>query len=450
MDYIRIAQRLFNKPLMMDPAKLQVVMNVLAPRIGFDAPVIAADLRGADNVRRAPELSAEREGIRIIDLAGSLVNRYATAPSGTVSYDEIRDDIAAAVKDPNVRGILLRLESYGGEVAGIWDTLDAIRTARRAKPVWAAVDDSAYSAAYAIASQAERISITRTGGAGSIGVIAMHYDFSKRNDRAGIKPTAIYAGKHKNDLSPHQPLSEETRSMLQAMVDREYDRFVTYVAEGRHMDESAVRATEAQIYDGSDAVEAGLVDTIATFEQTLEDFRAELGKAMAQTIFGGSARATTKKEGIIMPDPRIPAAEPTRSAADPQQPVEANDQQAVELTAAEARGFKAGTESGAQSERVRIRAILSSTEAVGRTELANYLAFESDMSAESAVALLKKAPLATASAKQPFEEAMEKLGNPKVGAPGMAEEDEDAAMRREMVTYGNRMIGVETRKEGVN
>ena len=77
-----------------------------------------------------------------------------------------------------VRGIALEIDSFGGEVAGVFDLADAIRAARASKPVWALVAEHAFSAGYALASQADRIILPRTGAVGSIGVVVMHADLS--------------------------------------------------------------------------------------------------------------------------------------------------------------------------------------------------------------------------------------------------------------------------------
>jgi ClpP class serine protease len=132
-----------------------------------------------------------------------------------------------------VRAILLDVDSPGGETGGVFDLADRIRAASRVKPVWAVANDMAFSAAYALASAAERVFVSRTSGVGSIGVIALHADQSAKDEQDGVRYTTVFAGARKNDLNPHAPLSDEAFAGLEAEVNRVYDLFVGTVAQHR-------------------------------------------------------------------------------------------------------------------------------------------------------------------------------------------------------------------------
>ena len=138
------------------------------------------------------------DGIAVIEIAGTLVHRGAWIgqSSGLTSYEGIAAQLQAALADPAIRGIALDIDSFGGEVAGAFDLADRIRMARTQKPVQAFVADHALSAAYALASQADRIILPRTGAVGSIGVVAMHSDMSGALDQKGIAVTLIHSGAH--------------------------------------------------------------------------------------------------------------------------------------------------------------------------------------------------------------------------------------------------------------
>ena len=97
-----------------------------------------------------------------------------------------------------------------------------------------------------------------TGGVGSIGVIALHVDQSAFDEKVGRKYTAIYAGKHKNDFSSHEPLTDGARATLQAEIDRLYDLFVDTVARNRGVDANAIRKTDAALYYAERALSGGL------------------------------------------------------------------------------------------------------------------------------------------------------------------------------------------------
>jgi ClpP class serine protease len=111
--------------------------------------------------------------------------------------------------------------------------------------------------------------VNRTSGVGSIGVIATHVDISEFDKKEGIKYTTIFAGDKKNDLSPHEPLSDEAVSDLQKEVDRLYKMFIEVVSKNRNISTAQVKATQAAMYFGADALSLGLADEIASFNKCL-------------------------------------------------------------------------------------------------------------------------------------------------------------------------------------
>jgi ClpP class serine protease len=134
----------------------------------------------------------------------------------------------------------------------------------------------AFSAAYALASAASRVFVSRTGGVGSIGVIAMHVDQSEKDAQDGVHYTAVFAGDRKNDLNPHEPISSKAHAFLKAEVNRIYGLFVETVARHRGIEPSAVRDTEAGLFFGQAAVAMGLADAIGTFDEALAQLLASL------------------------------------------------------------------------------------------------------------------------------------------------------------------------------
>ena len=157
---------------MLRDEKLQAFLDIVSQRIDLDSPTVAAysDL-GASSLFQVDE-RAMQAGIATIGVSGTLVNRYATAPSGTLSYDELKNDLSMALENPKVKAILMRFDSGGGEVDGVWSAVDKVRAVAQQKPVWAIADGCAASAAYALFSQASRRVMTRTAIVGSVGVKA--------------------------------------------------------------------------------------------------------------------------------------------------------------------------------------------------------------------------------------------------------------------------------------
>lgn len=153
MHHAQIAQRAFNTPLMVDPAKALAFLSGLGPRItgqeitlqGLDVDAAdhsaatfpaRASLFGNDLAQRHQQNGTQPfamiDGIAVIEIAGTLVHRGAWIgqSSGLTSYEGIAAQLQAALADPGVRGIALDIDSFGGEVAGAFDLADRIRAAR--------------------------------------------------------------------------------------------------------------------------------------------------------------------------------------------------------------------------------------------------------------------------------------------------------------------------------
>ena len=267
-----LASRLYGTPLLLVRSKLDVILSVLGERVQWPAAQEAVPIPAPrSSVGAAP-------GIAVIPVYGTLVRRSLglDAASGLTSYGQVAAMLDAALADASVTGILLDIDSPGGEAGGVFELAQRVRDASAVKPVWAVASDSAFSAAYAIACAASRIYVSQTGGVGSIGVIAMHVDQTARDAQDGYRYTAVTAGAHKNDFSPHEPLDPDAFALLQAEVDRLYGLFVDHVAAMRGLDATAVRATEAGLYFGPNAISVGLADRLGTTESALADFASYL------------------------------------------------------------------------------------------------------------------------------------------------------------------------------
>jgi hypothetical protein len=184
-----------------------------------------------------------------------------------------------------------RSRSAGGEVAGPFDLVDDIYRMRPEKPIWAVLSEMAASAAYAIASATSRITIPRTGVAGSIGVIAIHVDFSRALDAAGITPTVVKFGDRKDDGIETSPLTKEARRRFQADIDKLGDLFVATVARNRGRSSAFIRSQQAATYLGADAISAGLADTVMS---SSEAFAALAAKVRQDSRSGVSSRRSVR------------------------------------------------------------------------------------------------------------------------------------------------------------
>jgi signal peptide peptidase SppA len=298
----RLSERVVNVPLMILPDKLSVILSVIGERIGIDEKItlIETGLKTPlGNSKSGDEPIPEN--ISVIPVLGSLVHRThgLDAMSGLTSYEDIRKNFRAALEEKS-DAILFDINSPGGEAHGLMDLVDEIYEARGDKPIYAVANEAAYSAAYAIASAADKIFLSRSAGVGSVGVIAIHRDQSKFDESVGMKYTPVYAGARKNDLSPHHPLSTEARDFLKEEVERHYQMFVDTVARNRGIPVSKVKSTEAGLFTGDSAVAVGFADEVRPFVSTIAGIaRGELGLSCEVAVpeIGAYTHNSKTKEG---------------------------------------------------------------------------------------------------------------------------------------------------------
>jgi signal peptide peptidase SppA len=291
-----ILSRVFDVPLLIQPTRLEALLAGLNAAMLREPLARGLDPRGGalapDNAPTNPQAERPRgyrieRGIATLPVRGVLVRRAGQmTPDSTPlqSYQNLTHVLRAARADNRVRGILLEVDSPGGEAGGVFDFADEVRRTAQIKPVWAIADDDALSAAYAIAAAAERVWITNTGAAGSIGVVALHADQSRFDAETGFNFTYVYKGARKIDASPHMPLTAEARGQIQGEVDRIYDMLIDTVSDHRRVASERLRATEAALYFGDNALGAGLADRLGTID--------EAHNALAEHVSPNTRRGT--------------------------------------------------------------------------------------------------------------------------------------------------------------
>lgn len=201
---------------------------------------------------------------------------------GWSGYKGIGAQFAAALADQEVRAMLFDIRSPGGTSSGVFDLVDQIHAGRgQGKIIWAVANDLATSAAYAIASAAERIFMPRLGAVGSIGAWAMHVNLKGMYDQLGWEVTLVKAGEKKTDGHPFDALPERVRADWQARLDYARAVFVATVARNRGLGESALLETEGASFDERDAIALGLVDGIAPDRDVVRALLEELSAATA-------------------------------------------------------------------------------------------------------------------------------------------------------------------------
>lgn len=336
---------------------------------------------------------AFQDGVAIIPIHGSLINRFGQCYGYVTGYNFIRRQRDAAMADPDVTAIVYDVNSGGGEAAGCFELADESFALRGTKPTISVVDSACYSAAYALASTSDQVVVTPTGGAGSVGVYTMHVDMSKMLEDWGLNITLIHAGEHKVDGHPYAELPEDVRADMQKSVDATYNKFVESVARNRNLSVEAVKDTQARCYSADDALALGLIDSVAS---PIEAIRAFLG--------GPSEASNDETTGDSL----------------------------MELNEAK------------QAERQRVGAIIGHPNAKGREAMATHLALNTEMSVDDAAALLAVAPVAhvevvekTEEAARPknekFVEAMNQDDHPNVGPDGKPIESAEKSQAAELM-----------------
>lgn len=405
-----LAESFAKNPLLIDPEQANFVTAALAA-LALDAEAMAGfeTISASDDFWGRPESGREHpyrpyavsNGVLQIPIQGVLLNRFSYAfGRWATGYTYIEKALARGIADPAVRAIALVVDSPGGDVAGNFELAEKIAAARKVKPIRAFASDHAYSAAYSLASAASEVVVSRSGGTGSIGIVTAHVDVSKAMESYGVKITYIFAGKHKVDGNPHEPLPDSVKGRIQKRIDRIYGVFVSTVAKNRDMEEDDVRGTEALTFDATDSVSNGLADRIGALEEEL-------------VVFANEVAADGEDEQMSFTQEQLDAAV------------------AQARTAGIEEGKKLGMTEGATAERARVSAIMDSEEGKKRPKAARAMA-DAGIAAEGAVAALKAMPEEKAETKteskgkgQTAFERMMATGNPEVGANDKGDEDDE-------------------------
>lgn len=271
-----LMSRIFNTPLMIHEPKLDIILWALRDRLNVTVtePATTFDHYSKPLAVKAGSRTTRTSAVpnvAVIPVHDTLVHRHAMmqSHSGMTSYLFIRNTFREAMASDDITAVILHIDSPGGESAGVRELAEEIYAARGRKPIYAVIDEHAFSAAYYLAAASDRIYVPKSAGVGSIGVIAKHINQEKYNEKEGYKITSIYAGARKNDFSPHGPLSEEAYNAIKSVVDSAHDLFTGDVARYRKLRQQYVKGTEAALYFGEKAIAAKLADEIGNLDDAI-------------------------------------------------------------------------------------------------------------------------------------------------------------------------------------
>lgn len=289
-----LAARVFNTPLMIDGQKATAILNGIGNRFfdggvcvnGSDSINHIAFSKGrigkiGDNLGRRYDRAAQLpfdviNNVAVIPIEGTLVHKgdYIGANSGNTSYQGLQTQIQRAISSPQIKAVVFEVDSFGGEVSGAFETAALISELSVKKPTLAILTDFAYSAGYLLASAARKIVMPEFGGAGSIGVITVHVDYSQQMENEGVKVNIIKAGEFKADGNSYEALPDRVRNEMQQSINEMRDKFATVVGNNRgsKFTKEAALKSEAATYRGAEAYAAGLVDGVGNPNTMFNEF----------------------------------------------------------------------------------------------------------------------------------------------------------------------------------
>lgn len=234
-----------------------------------------------------------KDNIAVIPIRGTLMKQVGSMSRNTSTVLAKRQ-IRLAMQDPEVAGLMLLVESPGGTLAGTKELADEIASASAGgKPLYAFVDDLCCSAAYWVASQAQKVFTNPTGVVGSIGTYMVVADYSGMAAKEGIKVHVIKAGEMKGAGITGTEVTPAQLSQWQELVNTQNEFFVRGVAQGRKLSLEKTRAlADGRVHVGQAAVSLGLADGVQTWEATLSQLTSVSSrrkKAMSETTLAAVA-----------------------------------------------------------------------------------------------------------------------------------------------------------------
>lgn len=191
--------------------------------------------------------------------------------SDPIKFDEVSASLFAAAKQPDITGVLLVINSYGGSMSDFSVLHDMIKKLASIKPTICLVTGAAYSAGYLLASATNFIFAHSLSGIGSIGVYRSvdrykNVRIKEGNIEGDCKSEIFYAGEQKVINNPYaQELTDVQKSFLYAQLAKLYDVFISMVADNRHLDKNMAKEwAEGKAFEAPDALKLGLIDEIGT------------------------------------------------------------------------------------------------------------------------------------------------------------------------------------------
>lgn len=215
--------------------------------------------------------------------------------TNTYSRGSVLNQIKEAKGNPNVKAILLSVNSPGG---GVYETVELYNALKNSgKDVYVSMKKTAASGGYYVSTPAKKIFVNTETTTGSLGVIMSYVSAQKFLNDHGIKQETVRSGEQKAVGGLTEDLPESTRKILQEQNKEAYERFVKAIAEGRHLSEDEVKKlADGRTYTGTQAVANKLADKVGTEDELIDLIKEEKGLSNPTVI---ELRTDKTAEGLI-------------------------------------------------------------------------------------------------------------------------------------------------------
>ena len=222
------------------------------------------------------EKKSEKDKIAIIYAQGEIMNGEGDV--NVIAEGSMRRAIDEARKDDDIKAIVLRVDSPGGNALTSELIWRALEMTKKAKPIVVSMGNYAASGGYYISCNANQIFAEANTITGSIGVFGLLPNFSQAATKLGLNVEQVKTHQNASEYSVFKPLDENYRAFAQESVEKIYDVFITRVANGRKMTKTQVDAIgQGRVWTGQDALNIGLVDKIGGLDDAIKA-AAVLGK----------------------------------------------------------------------------------------------------------------------------------------------------------------------------
>ena len=243
---------------------------------GYDGNRRISD--GSCNIAVLPIIGA------IIPYAGADEDGSGNAPAPSTSADHILNMLRLAEREPDVRGILVRIDSQGGSPVASEIMADGFR--RSTLPVAALVRETGVSAAYLAATGAKTIIASPFSNVGGIGVTMSYLENTAKNAKEGLRYVPLASAPFKDYGDPDKPLTYAERLLIERDLKMLHEQFVKEVAENRNLPiEKVTKLADGSSMPGALALQKGLIDAVGDQETARAWFAEQLNIPLEEVLF---------------------------------------------------------------------------------------------------------------------------------------------------------------------